>query len=72
MWAFGALLYEMLSGRRAFAGETLSDTFAAIMRDEPDWSALPDRLSPRWRRLPGTGARIGSGRERGRVGAEET
>ena len=51
VWAFGAVLYEMLSGRRAFAGETMSDTLAAVMRDEPEWSALPAGLSPRWRRL---------------------
>ena len=53
IWAFGAVLYEMLSGRRAFSGETISDTLAAVMRDEPDWSALPAGLSPRWRRLLG-------------------
>lgn len=51
VWAFGAVLYEMLAGRRAFAGETVSDTMAAVMRDEPDWSALPPGLSPRMRRL---------------------
>ena len=41
IWAFGALLYEMLSGRRAFDGETVSDTLAAVLRSEPDWTALP-------------------------------
>jgi hypothetical protein len=51
VWAFGVVLYEMLSGRRAFAGETMSETLAGVMRDEPDWSALPSGLSPRWRRL---------------------
>ncbi len=51
IWAFGAVLFEMLSGKRAFSGETVSDTLAAIMRDEPDWSALPAGLSPRWRWL---------------------
>src|SRR5262245_33315767 len=51
IWAFGVVLYEMLCGKRAFEGETVSDTLAAIMRDEPDWSALPGDLSPRWRRL---------------------
>jgi eukaryotic-like serine/threonine-protein kinase len=53
IWAFGAVLFEMLSGKRAFEGETVSDTLAAVMRDEPDWSALPAGLSPRWRRLLG-------------------
>jgi serine/threonine-protein kinase len=51
VWAFGAVLYEMLTGRRAFAGETISEMLAAVMRDEPDWSAMPSGLSPRWRRL---------------------
>jgi hypothetical protein len=51
IWAFGAVLFEMLSGKRAFGGETLSDTMAAVMRDEPDWSALPAGSSPRWRAL---------------------
>ena len=36
------VLYEMLTGRRAFAGETVSDTIAAILEREPDWNALPD------------------------------
>ena len=51
VWAFGAVLYEMLTGRRAFGGETISEMLAAVMRDEPDWSVLPSGLSPRWRRL---------------------
>ena len=51
IWAFGAVLFEMLTRKRAFAGETVSDTLAAVMRDEPDWSALPPGLAPIWRRL---------------------
>ena len=51
VWAFGVVLYEMLTGRRAFEGETVSETLAAVMRDEPDWKALPGACSPRWRRL---------------------
>ena len=43
IWAFGCVLYEMLSGRRAFEGGTISDTIAAILQREPDWSALPPR-----------------------------
>jgi serine/threonine-protein kinase len=41
IWAFGCVLYEMLSGRRAFDGEDLTDVVAAVVRGEPDWSALP-------------------------------
>ena len=41
IWAFGVVLYEMLSGRRLFIGDTTSDTLAAVIRAEPDWSALP-------------------------------
>ena len=41
VWAFGCVLYEMLAGKKAFEGETVSDTLAAILRGEPDWSALP-------------------------------
>ncbi len=51
IWAFGVVIYEMLTGRSAFAGETISDTLASVMRDDPDWSALPPRLSQRWRVL---------------------
>ena len=38
IWAFGCVLYEMLTGKRAFEGETVSDTLAAILRGEADWS----------------------------------
>jgi tRNA A-37 threonylcarbamoyl transferase component Bud32 len=41
IWAFGCVLYEMLTGRRAFPGGTMSDTVAAILQGEPDWDALP-------------------------------
>ncbi len=41
IWSSGAVLYEMLTGKPAFAGETISDTLAAVIRAEPDWSALP-------------------------------
>ncbi len=44
IWAFGCVLYEMLTGRRAFAGETTTDTVAAILEREPDWMALPSSL----------------------------
>jgi eukaryotic-like serine/threonine-protein kinase len=41
IWAFGAVLWEMLTGRPLFGGETLSDVLAAVLTREPDWSALP-------------------------------
>ena len=41
IWAFGTVLYEMLAGRRVFEGETVSDTLAAVLRADVDWSALP-------------------------------
>jgi serine/threonine protein kinase len=48
VWSFGAVVFEMLSGRRLFEGETISDTLASVMRDEPGWASLPPVLSPRW------------------------
>ena len=44
VWAFGCVLYEMLASKRAFEGEDVSDTLAAVLRAEPDWSALPRDL----------------------------
>ena len=41
IWAFGCVLYEMLTGARAFPGEDVTDTLAAIVRAEPDWTVLP-------------------------------
>lgn len=41
IWAFGCVLHECLTGKRAFEGETLSDTLALILKAEPDWRALP-------------------------------
>ena len=49
VWAFGAVLYEMLSGRRAFQGEDVSDTLVSVFRDDPDWSMLPDAVPERVR-----------------------
>ncbi len=41
IWAFGCVIYEMLTGRRAFAGDDVAETMAAVIRAEPDWAALP-------------------------------
>lgn len=46
VWAFGCLLFEMLTGRRPFEGEDVSDTIASVLRGEPDWNALPASLAP--------------------------
>jgi hypothetical protein len=51
VWAFGVLLCEMLTGQRAFKGEDVSDTLAAILRSEPDWTALPAATPQLIRRL---------------------
>lgn len=45
IWAFGCVLYEMLTGRRAFEGEDISDTLAGILRGDPDWSLIPPGVS---------------------------
>ncbi len=51
VWSFGCILYEMLTGRRAFTGETVPDAVAAILYKEPDWNALPARTPQRVRDL---------------------
>ncbi len=51
IWAFGVILWELLAGRRLFAGETTSDTLAMVLRSDPDWSALPTDMPPSLRRL---------------------
>jgi serine/threonine-protein kinase len=51
IWAFGCVLYEMLAGRRAFGGETITETLAAVLRDQVDWSALPPSVHPAIRRV---------------------
>jgi serine/threonine protein kinase len=50
-WAFGVVLYEMLTGRGLFAGETVSDTLAGVLKSDPDWSALPAETPWAIRRL---------------------
>jgi Tol biopolymer transport system component len=51
VWAFGAILYEMLTGRRPFKGDNISETIASLLRDEPDWTALPADTPVSVRRL---------------------
>ncbi|HJR60345.1 MAG TPA: protein kinase [Vicinamibacterales bacterium] len=51
IWAFGCVLYEMLTGHAAFPGETVSDTIAAVLGQEPDWAALPATTPPMVTRL---------------------
>src|ERR1700751_1513800 len=51
IWAYGCMLYEMLTGRAAFTGETTSDILASVIRAEPDWSSLPGSVPPRIREL---------------------
>jgi serine/threonine protein kinase len=51
IWAFGCVFYEMLTGRAPFAGETISDTLAAVLKQEPDWQALPAGTAPGVRSL---------------------
>jgi Tol biopolymer transport system component len=45
-WAFGAVLYEMLTGSRAFGGESVADVLAAVVQLEPDWARIPGRVRP--------------------------
>jgi serine/threonine-protein kinase len=51
IWAFGCVLFELLTGRQAFAGETVSDAVAVILTREPDWQSLPPATPPRVREL---------------------
>ncbi len=46
LWSFGCVLYECLTGVQLFRGETVSDSLAAILRQDPDWSRLPDDTPP--------------------------
>jgi Tol biopolymer transport system component len=51
VWAFGCVLYEMLTGKRPFDGEDVTDTVATVLKGEPDWSALPPEVPPQIRLL---------------------
>ncbi len=51
IWAFGVVLMEMITGRRLFDGETISDTLASVLKSDPDWSTLPAETPRRIHRL---------------------
>jgi serine/threonine protein kinase/Tol biopolymer transport system component len=51
IWAFGCVLYEMLTGLGAFTGETISDNLASVIRAQPEWSFLPAGVPPRIREV---------------------
>ncbi|MDE3188661.1 MAG: serine/threonine-protein kinase [Acidobacteriota bacterium] len=51
IWAFGCVLFEMLTGQKAFDGETVSDVLAAVIMKVPDWTALPETTPPSIQKL---------------------
>jgi len=51
IWSFGVVLYEMLTGKSAFRGESISDTLASVLKLEPDWTALPPDTPASVRRM---------------------
>jgi serine/threonine protein kinase/Tol biopolymer transport system component len=51
IWSFGVVLFEMLTGRRLFEGDTVSDTLASVLKDDVAWDQLPEETSPGMRRL---------------------
>ena len=51
IWAFGCVLYEMLTGKRIFRGESVTETLASVIKSEPDWSQLPEATPMRVRVL---------------------
>ena len=51
LWSFGAVVYEMLTGRRAFDGGDMSETLATVIKSDPDWTSLPADLPPAVRTL---------------------
>ena len=51
IWAFGVVLFEMLTGTRAFGGDDITDTLANVLKVDPDWQRLPADVPPRIRQL---------------------
>jgi serine/threonine protein kinase len=74
VWAFGCVLYEMLTGARAFQGDDVSDTLAAVLRSEPNWTTLPAGTppadSPPASPLPREGSQAAARRYRGRAAGD--
>jgi len=66
-WAFGVVLYEMLTGRTAFPGETITDVLGAVVHKDPDWSALPPDVPPHVRSLSAQGRAPAPARHRRRA-----
>ncbi len=50
IWAFGCILYECLSGKRTFEGETVTETLASVLTKDPEWEKAPARVRPLLRR----------------------
>jgi hypothetical protein len=50
IWAFGVVVYELITGRRPFRGDTVTETLAATLKEEPQWDAVPPQLRPLLRR----------------------
>ena len=48
IWAFGVVLYELVTGRRLFDAENVSETLAAVLREDPTWDTLPASTSSQW------------------------
>src|ERR1043165_9225713 len=51
IWAFGVVLFEMMSGRRGYQADDVADTLAAVLTREVDWTALPPEVPPRVQQL---------------------
>ena len=60
VWSFGCVLWECLTGTQLFKGETVSDSLAAILRKDPDWSLLPGDTPPTflWHTADGAGVPV--------------